>query len=258
MFFSSMNPIKHFGLPLMAASVVVGGFMMEAPAQALELVNKYSVTTAYKDQYYGGGAGHTIYGLDAGSLNERSSITTSSEDLFWEEYDDGTVHFYGTVYDKKQVNGGNASPFGWEVDVHLVKRDGAGTGGPKKELNRNNPYGSGVVDPSTWSFYDFSDNVASTLTGFGGEIDNLVLTIDDLTGGKYPVQVGIGANGKNSNLGMSTWFKAYDENGNLYENHADFNVDLTPVPTPAAGLAWLFTGGAAIARKRKQERDNES
>ena len=53
---------------------------------------------------------------------------------------------------------------------------------------------------------------------------------------------------------MSTWFHAY-EDGEKIAGHADFNVDFQEVPTPAAGLAWLFTSGAAIARKRKQERD---
>ena len=251
MFFSSINPTKHLGLPLLAATVVVGGVAATAPAQAMEITNKYSVTTAYKPGTNQNGAGHAAW-----SLLGRSYVTTSAKDLFWEEYDDGTARFYGTIFDRQNVDNGNLDTFGWNVDVHLTKRDGAGWGGHKRELGGNNYVDrGGSVDPSTWSFFDFSDDIASTLTGFGGSNDGRMLVIDDLTNGKYPVQVGFGANGKNTNFGMSTWFNM-KEDGVIVDNHADFNVDLTPVPTPATGLAWLVTSGAAIARKRKQSRES--
>lgn len=239
----------------MAASVVVCGVAATAPAQALELVNKYSVSAAIGDQHGKYGSGHAMTGQVFGG---KDYVTTSTDDLFWEEYDDGTAKLVGTVFDRNQVDSNNANPNGWLINVNFVKRSEDGSGGPKKEL-KNSAYANngGPVDPSTWDFYDFSSVVDSTLTGFGGSIDGRILEIKDATNGKYPVQIGFGANGKNANFGMSTWFHAY-ENGEKISGHADFNVDLQEVPTPAAGLAWLLTGGAAIARKRKQERDNEN
>ncbi len=251
MSFFPTNPVKQIGLPLVAASVVVCGFAAAKPAQALELTNRYSVSAALGDEYGKYGSGHVMTGKVFG----RQYVTTAASDLFWEEYDDGTAKLVGTVFDRKQVNNGNANPNYWDVNVNFVKRTEVGTGGPKKEL-KSSAYSvnGGPIDPSTWDFYDFSENLASTLTGFGGNIDGRVLTIQDATNGKYPVQVGFGANGKNANFGMSTWFHAY-EDGEKINGHADFNVDFQEVPTPAAGLAWLVTSGMAIARRRKQERD---
>lgn len=242
MFLSATNRLKQFGLPLMAASVVVGG-IAASPAQAMNVVQKYSVTSAFTDSYAKYGGGHTI-----ASFLGNTYITTSDEDLWWEEYDDGSVRFYGDVYQKNNLSNG------WTIDIYLDDLPGPGTGGPKLEL-KDEAYvdGGGPVDPETWSFYAFE---STEFKGFGDYVGR-TLTIEDKTNGKYPVQVGYGANGKNVNLGMSTWFNVY-ENGDLVDGHADFNVDLEVVPTPATGLAWLFTSAAAIARKRKEERENEA
>jgi len=60
----------------------------------------------------------------------------------------------------------------------------------------------GPIDPSTWMFYE---SLSGTLTGVGGEWDGVVLTSAIRMN---PAQIGVGANGKTTNLGLSSWFSA--------------------------------------------------
>lgn len=238
----------------MAASVVCS--VVSLPAQALEVVQRYTASPAFQDAYGEFAGGHVIFNL----LGE-SHINSPGTDLFWDIYDDGSAHFHGQV-----VQRDNAAN-GWTLDLRFTELPGPGTEGPKIELiDEALVENGGPVDPATWVYYAYG---ANTLTGFGRNAGT-VLTIGDVTQGAFPLQVGYGANGKNVNFGMSSWFAAADvSTGVIVDEFADFNVDLTPVvkpsdnlpdsvPTPATGLAWLVTSGAAIARKRKEEQNNES
>lgn len=87
-----------------------------------------------------------------------------------------------------------------------------------------------------------------------------VLDLADYTGGKFPMQIGYGANGKNLEVGFSTWFK-YDGD-QTSTRHADINVSLIektlpesePVPEPAMGLLSLgVIGFLKQGRKASQK-----
>ena len=59
----------------------------------------------------------------------------------------------------------------------------------------------GVIDPSTWDFYQSMD---ATLVGTEGSFTGVTLSAE-LRG---PLaQIGVGANGKNANFGLSNWFE---------------------------------------------------
>eukprot|EP01111_Echinosteliopsis_oligospora_P000544 TRINITY_DN105_c0_g1_i1.p1 TRINITY_DN105_c0_g1~~TRINITY_DN105_c0_g1_i1.p1 ORF type:complete len:527 (+),score=156.90 TRINITY_DN105_c0_g1_i1:160-1740(+) len=84
----------------------------------------------------------------------------------------------------------------------------------------------GYIDQSTWTHYSL---VSGSLVGFGQYQVNL-----QLTESMHPLQVGVGANGKNANFGLSAWFD-FSYNGST--RMSDINVDLTcqtpstPAPT---------------------------
>ena len=252
MFFSLITSAKSFGVPVLAASVVVSGLTVAAPAEAMNLVGKYSVHAAQKDHYGRSNSNHVIW-----DLGGKSYVTKDVGDLWWSEYDDGTAKLTGQVFGKDDWK------IGWDVDI-TFSTTSEGNKGPKKELKDKAYKDDSPVDVSKWVYYAFEENKLEQFkwTKMGKDYTGLTAVLSDKTNGGYPAQVGIGANGKNINYGMSTWFKA-----DLYKDdeywktdwHGDINVDFKPkdVPTPAAGLAWLLTSGAAIARKRKEERENE-
>lgn len=112
----------------------------------------------------------------------------------------------------------------------------------------------------------FLNLVGGTLTGFGGILDGVILSVTRKpANGTLATQVGTGANDKNGNFGMSNWFMVACEQGcdtSAFGNRTqgDINVNLAatnrapvpPVPLPAAG--WLLIaglGGLAAMKRRK-------
>lgn len=117
-------------------------------------------------------------------------------------------------------------------------------------------HGGGAHD-GTWSFFDMT---TATLTGIG-DLAGLTLALYDFpVAGNVPFQLGNGANDKNAGLGAAGWFgwnvlTTGSYNGpaaNLPSNHGDFNINLAPVPLPAAGMMLLVgLGGLGALRARK-------
>ncbi len=170
----------------------------------------------------------------------------------------GNIDFTGNL-----VNQGNASLSGM-IDFEFSP---ASSGNPKKELT-NSSYGTdpGEVDTSTWSYWDM---VSGTFTGTDA-LAGLVLEFTQRPDpGSNPNdwkgQLGIGANGKNIDLGFSSWFYwsvvSCDSADDIYaeksstprcgildlnldsKGYGDINISLlSEVPLPAA--FWLF--GTAI------------
>ncbi|MDY7003944.1 MAG: PEP-CTERM sorting domain-containing protein [Cyanobacteriota bacterium] len=179
------------------------------------------------------------------------------------EYEDGTANLFGSIYALRDENKK------FDVNVWFEgKTETSGFGGPKKEL-KGSTYSNGTVDTDEWYYYDVDEEM-STLTGVTGEYAGKTLNLFDITDGKYTTQVGIGANGKNSNMGLSTWFG--DSEGFTYAgsgNHSDINIDLVAlqgeeggsgilsesVPEPATmsllSLGLIGSGMGALKRKKK-------
>jgi hypothetical protein len=146
-----------------------------------------------------------------------------------------------------------------------------GAGGPLLELD-SDAYvdGGGVIDPNNWSYFDLK---RGDLVG-EGDYAGLVLSLYQIGG---PFQSGTGANGRNTDLGLSGGFgyvitqletgksrfladlalkqKLFVGWSSKTEGGGEqgaFNIDwdVVPVPEPA-GLGLLALGAAALAAGRR-------
>ena len=129
--------------------------------------------------------------------------------------------------------------------------------------------GGDCSDVANWNFFDFTSASLTGMDDLAGVILNLTLGAVD-NGGRGPIdklpQLGFGANDKDAGFGFSTWFnweRVMDLNQNPNfdvvqtgtSGHGDVNLqlDVTPVPLPAAG--WLLIAGVgalgAVRKSRK-------
>ena len=104
--------------------------------------------------------------------------------------------------------------------------------------------GGHACDTTGWDFFSI---VNATLTGIGGVVDNMMLTLTQKpSDGSMPAQLGVGANDKRVDVfGFSTWFEWYrtDQLADNYgrSGYGDVNLELQPVPLPAG--VWLLLAG---------------
>jgi len=124
-----------------------------------------------------------------------------------------------------------------------------------------------VSTPDTF----YRDLEGGTLIG-GGILAGLDISVTRApVYGPYATQIGAGtannngANNKNNNFGLANWFKISIDSATCsicsnseiaalvnYGGQGDINVDLTPVPVPAAGLLLVGALGAlGFLRRRK-------
>lgn len=216
------------------ASVLALG--MATQANAAELTRSWQVVEAASSAYNNSG-GHAFWLPEM--ISGGQFLFDSDASL--NEYDDGTAHFFGSIV------AANDADKQWDFEIWFETTD-EGTGGPKKELS-SNAYveNNGPIDTNTWAYYDFSESKQSTLTADSGTYAGQTLVLSDFTGGKYPLQIGYGANGKNLEMGFSTWFQYQGDQTNSPDKHGDINVSLIAkpqpesqdVPEPAVGLVGL-------------------
>lgn len=236
---------------IVAASALIG-----TASASVTPVEEYYATSAI-----GGGNDHSVWMPvfeDISVLPTYNNADGSDFDFtpygLFTVYDDGSASLNGVI--TSQVGG---SEYQFEVSLILDGRTGPGSMGPKKEL----PSGQyvengGTVDTSTWRYWDL---VSGSLTGLNTLTGlNLDLTIRPADN-SMPLQLGEGANGKNTDLGLAMWFyltKSSDCTSDFCgyftkSYHGDFNLDLTPTPLPA-GFLLFATGAAGIAAVRRRRK----
>lgn len=149
------------------------------------------------------------------------------------EFDDGTATLTGEIFNTDEPGER------FQIDVLLADRVAPGdashppAGSPKlglcDELYADQ---GGPVDPDTFVYYT---ETVGLLTGLG-DFDGALLAIER----KGPsFQIGVGANVKNPNYGLSGWFDItvlqQPFNGfHIEDKNGDFNVDLVDCPDPIA------------------------
>lgn len=241
---SSLSSTLKTGL--MASALALS---MAVQVDATELTRSWQVVEAASSAHNNSG-GHAFWLPEM--ISGGKFVFNSEASL--NEYDDGTAHLFGSIV------AANDADKQWDFDIWFETTD-EGWGGPKKELS-SNAYveNGGPIDTNTWAYYDFSDSQQSTLTADSGTYAGQTLVLSDFTGGKFPMQIGYGANGKNLEMGFSTWFKYEGDQNNTPTKHADINVSLVakttpesqPVPEPALGLVSLGVIGI-LNRGRRQD-----
>ena len=221
--------IAAFALSALAASA----------ASAATTTLQYDVTSAI-----GSGSTHSIWistGLGAGIGKGFDFSPAGKFTLF----DDGTATLAGRVVSQNTANAG--------FDVAFSYDDTFAWGAPQFKSENGS-------QATAQTF--FRDLEGGTLMGTG-ILAGLNLSVTRKpANGPYATQIGPsngtdnGANNKNKNLGMATWFTVTVDSAtcavcsnnsviaNLNGRQGDVNVDLTPVPVPAAGL--LLVGGLAV------------
>lgn len=130
---------------------------------------------------------------------------------------------------------------------------------PKKELDDNLYTGEPpVIDTDAWTYFDFTGTLTGAGGGISGTFDILQIPVDPK---KHPFQLGLGANGKNLELGASAWF-TWDATGPVVNmrdtrsgKHGDVNIVLQQIPVPAPPtLPLLFLGATLLALGGKRRR----
>ena len=238
---------------LIASTFVLGSIILGAvgQARAADLLRSWEVTPAVNDEYSRGyGDGHIAW-----LPNQiRGGKFIADGDVLFDEFDDGTARLYGDVV---AANDANKQ---WTIDVWFdysgVGAEGDGSRGPKKELLGFAYSGiNSIVDTDEWYYYTI-DETRSILSADKGAYAGQTLNLFDYSRGNYFAQIGYGANGKNTEFGLSTWF-GYT-GSQTSRGHSDFNLDLvarqieseteensTEVPEPTLGLLTLGLLGFA-------------
>ncbi|MBI1287085.1 MAG: hypothetical protein GC178_05845, partial [Flavobacteriales bacterium] len=164
------------------------------------------------------------------------------------EYPDGTAHYSGTVYNTSDNNKK------WLVDINLENKKNwtqwSATGGQWK--GTASIVGSNYLN---WSYYEFA--AGSKMVGLGDWAGKELTITQNSNAPQYAVQVGVAANDKNGNYGLSAWFNFV---GSGESGHGDFNFDIqnctdgscngTATASAAGGSApytYLWDNGATTA-----------
>ncbi len=171
-------------------------------------------TTYAADEYSAGG--HAIWMPDFA----RRGVTRMHlrDDARLTVRDDGTASLTGTAF---IFDGPNPAGEEWTVDVNFAYRgQGPDFGGPKIERPAAQP--PAITD--LWHYYDLTDG---TLTRPGSVVTLTQRPAD----GRFPMQLGDRANGKDDDLGLAVWFfwDRRDADGSGCDGHGDFNLDLDPI-----------------------------
>ena len=222
-----------------------------APALAQDLLRSWKALEAVSDDNHSGNDSHSFW---LPQLISGGKFVFDSNATF-NEFDDDTANLYGSIVAANDAN----KKFTFSI---WFEKSAMGTGGPKKEL-KSGSYSNngGPIDVATWYYYDFHSTKSSTLNGVTGtEYAGKTLDLYDWSNGKYPAQVGFGANGKNDNMGLAVWFGYEEQGGGLQSTrNSDINIDFMPnpepVPEPTTGLlipTLVGLGWRSLSKRRNE------
>lgn len=109
----------------------------------------------------------------------------------------------------------------------------------------------------------FMSLLGGLLVGFG-DLEGANFTVSTMpvpAANAFATQIGTGSNNKNANYGLANWFFFHKIAGRcdnvncdrLDGRQGDINIDLAPVPAPAAGLLLLAGIGALTGLRRAKK-----
>lgn len=242
---------------LRALTIATIAMLFSTSAWAGVLSSSYKATSADSDPVlHSGSGGHSVW------LPFLSNIAGSDYDFVPSgvfNVDGNSATLKGKVFSDANDD------YGFDVLFNFTRTTAPNP--PKKEL-KSSAYSNngGPIDPSTWEFFTLD---SASLSGLGLFSGVELLLSQYPTDGRYPAQVGYGANNKNGNYGLSVWFIASLANNCDTDKvkvcavlankisrdkllKGDVNIDLMPVPLPAGFLLFL-TGAAGLLASRKRK-----
>ena len=245
-------------MPRIFALAVASAFLFGSAWAVPVSTTTYDATSAVSDPaLHGGNSDHAVWLPFLSGFTGTNDYDFNPAGLF--KVDGNAATLAGKIF----AQGDNA--YGFDVIFNFTKTTPPAN--PKKEL-KSSAYSNngGPIDPSTWHFFTL-DSAQLTGTGSFSGVDLLLSQYP--TDGRYPAQVGYGANNKNGEYGLSVWFIATLASGcdtgnndvcaalaeKLYNGKklkGDVNIDLTPVPLPAGFLLFL-TGAAGLMASRRRK-----
>jgi len=205
------------------------------------LASTYSATSAI-----GSGSDHSVW---LQNLGGNSDFSFDPAGIFLLDEGTGLGSLKGSAKSHTQAGGFEVN-FNYSTDLSLYN------GNPKfKSENGSSKMGD--------TFY--LTMTGGTLTGYGyyAGIDFSTSTMPDPGENEFATQVGTTANNKNDEFGLANWFfvnaavdgNCLNEAVNLcgaLGSQGDINIDLAPVPLPAAGVLLLAAiGGFGAFGRRK-------
>jgi hypothetical protein len=126
------------------------------------------------------------------------NYNTTESSLSFDEFNDGTCHLYGEVYNHLDAS------YGFYVDVWFQHKHtwtewaALGRGWKGDELMVQNNY-------EDWDYYIVDEIKVSSLTGIGGFEDSYLTLSHQPASYLYGLQVGLAANDQNTEPGLSCW-----------------------------------------------------
>lgn len=152
------------------------------------------------------------------------------------QYPNGTAHLTGEIYNSNDANKG------FLVSVWFTnKRDWAQWSALGRSYkDEANVAGTNYED---WYYYEMDATKSNTLTGvndYAGDVLNLTHKPSNL---KYGFQIGLAANSKDADYGMSGWF---DYSGS-WSGHGDFNLDASCSSTTQCDGSATVTASGGVA-----------
>ncbi|NEO34701.1 MAG: hypothetical protein F6K36_30815 [Symploca sp. SIO3C6] len=226
-----------FGTAIAGAIVVVSS---ASSALAANLTHSWDVTSHKSNDH-------------AFTFFKKSAVRAFGDDVDFQfheactlnEYDDGTARLVGTIVNQKNDDQR------WDVDILFTST----------EMNQTKGRSESFAIANNWRFYELSEEQSGhMLTGLG-EYEGSYLNLYDRSNGKFPGQLGLAANDKNSNMGFSFWF-GYSGlvNGQTVTNinDGDINVNLAAsIPEPSLGLLSLavLTGSFKLLKRKEEKRE---
>ena len=174
----------------------------------------YLLSNAVSDSYHGGNHNHSIWlsGFNGGGA---AKMTFDSDAYLVYDVTGKSAYIHGTA----TMTTGNLAGSKWIIYAPFGEKNANTV--PKKEL-RGNAYdpNDGGVNVDDWFYFLLEDGAFMRQTDGDGYITMSTMPAD----GRYGLQIGKGANGKNINFGASSWF-FYTYNGQT-PKQGDFNLDL--------------------------------
>ncbi len=149
-----------------------------------------------------------------------------------ETYANGTARIYGNIYFHNDTTKSFFLDFNFSNKMTWAQWSALGRGWKGSAGTVGNNY-------ENWDYYIFSTSTPSTLTGRNAYTGNNLNVTHNPSNYQYGLQIGLAANDKNGNYGLSTWFN----HTGWKTGHGDINANLVCVQGQCDGAADLTVNG---------------